>query len=354
MTADPPDRPDPPDASAPLPAALRPRARPRRRRLLLKTLLALALLLAALVAVAKLTLASWLPPAIARAPNAGRTVADLATRELDDGRFVGGTSLRVDVGEPRASLALRILEPAEASTGAALAPTPATPRPRGTVFVLHGIRDSKRSMQGIAQALVARRFRVVLVDLRGHGSSTGDVMSYGPREGKDLHEVADALASRGLLEGAVGAYGPSYGGAAALAFAREDARVTAVVTVATFSRMRDVVPLYVHRALPRWFASDADVERAMARAAELAGTAATDADSVAAIRATGADVLLVHGKADRHIPWQQSEALHDAAPDRARLFYVDDRDHFTVMADPRVTAEAAAFFEAHLVAAPAE
>ena len=162
-------------------------------------LAAIALLVAAYV-----WRATWLPGAIARAPNAGRTVAQLGSDPPPAplAADVTARELRVEVSPPTASLAVWILDQRAA-------------QPRGTVLLLHGIRDTKRSLLGVAERLAENGFRAVLVDLRGHGHSTGDWLSYGPREGADLQQVLDALAQRGELALPVGAYGTSYGGAAA-------------------------------------------------------------------------------------------------------------------------------------------
>ena len=82
---------------------------------------------------------------------------------------------------------------------------------------------------------------------------------YGQRQ-PDVHMVrvkapfggltADQLDALGLLVGPVSLYGPSYGGAVALQTAARDERVEAVVSVATFSSLRAVVPPYADRLIP--------------------------------------------------------------------------------------------------------
>ena len=303
--------------------------------------LAVGLLLAVVVAVvaAWATRARWLPYAIAGAPNAGKSAAALDERaSMPAAGAVRSRDLRVQVGHPAASLSVRILEAAgDSSTNA-----------RGTLFVLHGIRDSKRSMVGVAEAFCGAGYRAVLVDLRGQGRSTGDWLSFGDREGRDLKEVADALAVEGVLALPLGVYGPSYGGAAALQMARRDPRVRAVVTVATYTRMRDIVPLYAERVAPGWLLTGADVSAAIDRAGALGDFHPDDADSVAAIASTTAEVLLMHGRADANIPWQQSESLHDASRSHSRLLVLEGLDHRTIMNDATVVRESVAWFDRHL------
>lgn len=278
------------------------------------------------------TRASWLPHAISAAPNAGKNVETL-TRDAPPaaGGADGTRDLRIDVGPPKASLSVRVVE------------APSSPA-RGTIFVLHGIRDSKQSMAGIGKRFTAAGYRAVLVDLRGHGLSTGDWLSFGEREGRDLVQVVDALAKEGLLAEPLGVYGPSYGGAVALQLARREPRIRAVVTVATFTRMRDIVPLYGERVAPKWFVTREDTRRAIDRAGELGEFQPDESDSVIAIRSTNAHVLLLHGRADANIPWQHSQTLHEAAPSRSRLVIVDGKDHRTIMGDETVVTESLAWF----------
>jgi pimeloyl-ACP methyl ester carboxylesterase len=305
----------------------------------------LVLVLLVVLVAAWATRARWLPYAIAGAPNAGKTPTQLDEGDsLPAGAAGRSRDLRVEVGRPRASLSVRILEPARDVSTAATASTAA----KGTIFVLHGIRDSKRSMVGIGEAFRRAGYRAVLVDLRGHGRSTGDWLSFGDREGRDLKEVADALAVEGVLALPLGVYGPSYGGAAALQMARRDPRVKAVVTVATYTRMRDIVPLYAERVAPRWLLTNADVSAAIERAGVLGDFHPDDADSVAAIASTAAEVLLIHGRADASIPWQQSQSLHDAASSHSRLLLLDGLDHRTIMGDATVVRESVAWFDQHL------
>jgi pimeloyl-ACP methyl ester carboxylesterase len=275
-------------------------SRARRR------LLALAAALAVLVTLCGLAFERTLAWAIVDAPNRGRQVS-------------AGDAIAVPVGPPGATLAVRVLD---------------APSPRGTVFVLHGVRDRKEHLAGWGEHLVAAGYRAVLVDSRGHGASTGAWLTYGVQEARDLSQVLDTLEARGLVDGPVGAMGVSYGAATAIEWAGREPRVRAVVAVAPFASLREVVPEYVERELPllHRLLPDALVARAIERAGELGGFAPDDASPRDAIARTRAAVLLVHGRADRHIPARHSEWLHAAAPG-STLVLVDDEDHFSISAD---------------------
>ncbi|MEL6545900.1 MAG: hypothetical protein AAFQ82_14820, partial [Myxococcota bacterium] len=78
-------------------------------------------------------------------------------------------ALRIPVGPPKAELDVWVIDPKEA--------------PKGTVLVLHGVYDKKRTMVGFGKMLRnSNGLRAVLVDLRGHGHSTGDYLSFQPRQ----------------------------------------------------------------------------------------------------------------------------------------------------------------------------
>ena len=100
-----------------------------------------------------------------------------------------------------------------------------TAAPRGTVVLLHGYGLAQFSMAPWALRLGQEGWRCVLVDLRGHGKSTGRRIYFGMKEANDLTQLLDALAHDGQLREPVGVMGESYGAALALRWKTVDARV---------------------------------------------------------------------------------------------------------------------------------
>lgn len=257
--------------------------------------------------------------ALVRAPNRGRRAFPVRFDEL-----------RIDVGPPPAVLSLTIADVAS---------------PKGTVFVLHGIRQPKESLQGWAQWLARVGYRALSIDSRGHGRSTGDSLTYGVQESLDLTQVLDALQARQMVTGAVGVMGHSYGAATAIEWAGRDPRVKAVVAVAPFSSLRAVVPGFLPVQLPT---------RLVHRTIDLAGVrAGFDPDAASpevAITRTRARVLLIHGRADTRIPSWHSQRIRAAAPHRTEIVLVDGEKHGSVAGAPatRLADRAAEWFKAHL------
>lgn len=242
--------------------------------------------------------------AIVDAPNAGRAAFEPAAGEW-----------RVEGGSPPASIAFDVVGPPDA---------------RATVLVLHGIRDSRAGMRGWGAALASAGLRAVLVDLRGHGRSTGDVLSYGVFDAADLSRVVDALAARGALAGRLGVLGVSYGAATAIEWAGRDPRVERVVAIAPFASLAEVVPGYAPVPVPGFFA-----RHAVALAGEMGGFDPSQASPLDAITRTRAPVLIVHGTADERIAPRQAEELHAAAREHSTLVLVPGATHETIGDDPR-------------------
>jgi pimeloyl-ACP methyl ester carboxylesterase len=257
--------------------------------------------------------------AIVRSPNAGQQSSKLAHGERG-----------IAVGPPPAVLSVELSGPVS---------------PRGTVFVLHGIRDAKQSLLGWTRMLAASGYRAVSVDLRGHGRSTGDILSYGIQESRDLVQVLDAMHEEQLVAGPVGVMGHSYGAATAIQWAARDPRVCAVIAVAPFASLREVVRGYARIPLPESF-----VRRALARAAARGGFDPDEASPVTAITRTRAAVLLVHGRTDMQVPAWHSERICAARPDGTELLLVDGAGHNGVAGSPRtrLAERTAALFDEYL------
>jgi len=285
-----------------------------RRRIWRFVLLALAAIVALLSTVAADGCSERIAYAIVTAPNHGRAViADPPARELE--RHDVDRQLRINVGPPGASLSVWVIEP-----------DLATP-PTGTVFVLHGIQDRKTSQVGVGQQLSLAGYRAVLVDLRGHGASTGDWMTYGVRESSDMKQTLDALSAQGLVSGNVGVVGFSYGGATAIQWAAIDPRVRAVVAVAPFRSLQDIAPIYLEKFAVGWFMSDQTERDALERAGQLADFDPGQASPVQAVAATDAAVLLVHSKRDERVPHFHSMDIHDAAGGPVELLLINEGSH---------------------------
>jgi pimeloyl-ACP methyl ester carboxylesterase len=292
---------------------------------------------------------STLSNVIATAPNVRKPdlVLENESAPLSESLLGIDNHFRVDVGPPPAKLSVSIIEPVPRDDD------PPDMPPRGTILVLHGMGARSAWMHGTASDFARAGYRAVLVDLRGHGASTGDRLTYGLREALDLTMVIDELEARRILVGQLGVYGISYGATTAIHLAGLDERVRAVVAVAPFSDMRSEVSHYVRTiGMPGVgpFLSEEYIQAAVDEAGRINGFSPDRADAAIAIQYTDAPVLLVHGKADMIIPCAHSQRLHEAAPDHSELMLMPGLGHVTVWFDPlgKIQRASQSWFERNL------
>lgn len=273
---------------------------------------------------------------------------------------------RVEVGPPEASLLVWVLEPEEEQGKEEEEPAgsrrsggeeePAgSRRSKGTVLMLHGYRAEMSWMLAEARDLNRAGYRAVLVDLRGHGCSTGDHLTYGVQEARDLSQVIDALVARGLVGGELGVWGISYGASTAIMLSAEDPRIDAVVAVSPFSSMREIVPHFVRMFLPwvGWHMSDEEIARIVDAGGAEAGFDPDEADIAAAAAAGGqeaAPLLLLHGSWDWLVPPSHSErilASAEAAGREVKREKIGATGHLSIWFDVggRVEAEGVAWLD---------
>lgn len=220
----------------------------------------------------------------------------------------------------------------------AAAPRPA--EPSTAVVVAPGFSgwSERPAVRQLAAELhrCAPSLGLVLVDLRGHGHSSGQT-TLGDREVFDID--AAVLAARDLGYEHVITMGWSMGGTCVLRHAalqgeqvhglRLSSHADAVVTVSAISRwdVRDTVAMRrLHRIvstrLGRAFARQVFHVRVAPKA--WIPPDATPTDAVADV---GVPLLIVHGEQDHYYGCEHAQALADAAPDGVVLWRVPGLGH---------------------------
>lgn len=192
---------------------------------------------------------------------------------------------------------------------------------RGTVLLLHGYLQNKNYVTPWAVRLAQAGFRCLVVDLRGHGASSGDHISFGAFESHDLSQVLDDLQRRGWDVSRVGIFGVSYGASVGLVTAGRDARIKTVVAFEPFASAERAVPELMRAAFAKEARGISDRQFAVAhlKEARLGGFAWTDADIPAALARTRAPVLFIHGGQDHWISPEHSRELLKFAPAGSKL-----------------------------------
>ena len=272
---------------------------------------------------------------LVEAPNAGRSIDRSRVAPLPAG--TKGEALRLTTPDGE-SLAVWILEPEQPAVG--------------TVFVLHGIRASKGAVVGFGRALVGEGLRAVLVDLRGHGQSTGEALGYGLFARRDLPSLLADLEQRGLVEAPFGALGFGYGAASACLWAAEDPRLRAVVSLAAFADLADTLePAADHMLGPlSLLVTDSDREAVLRAGSERIGLDLSESRPIDAVSRSGARFWIGHARGDPKIPFDHAKRLARAAGDRGELHLVDATGHdVSLFRAPARAAELVVWLRVQLV-----
>lgn len=203
------------------------------------------------------------------------------------------------------------------------------PTPRGTVLLLHGYRDAKENVAHWALCLAQQGYRCILVDLRGHGRSSGDLIGFGAFEVHDLKQVLDDLQQRGLMTGRVGVLGVSYGASMSLLWAAQDKRVVAIVALEPFSNAAKSVVEFAHGVAPKQAAKISDETFALAvkKAGQQGRFSWSDGDVLAAMEHVTVPVLFYHGAKDTWMSPENSRVLAARASAPSRLVILPEDDH---------------------------
>ena len=189
---------------------------------------------------------------------------------------------------------------------------------RGTVVLLHGYGLDHETLIPWALHLAEKGWLCVPVDLRGHGVSGGNRITFGVLESRDLMGLLDELERRGQIEPPVHVLGVSYGAALALRWSGLDPRVGSVVAITPYDRLGTAVEGLRESYAP-W------VPPGLTRRAAKAMPGLLDQppgglDPIAWVRDHPRPALLVGATDDPVAPRTSIEALESASPGSAAMF----------------------------------
>jgi pimeloyl-ACP methyl ester carboxylesterase len=197
------------------------------------------------------------------------------------------------------------------------------------IVLLHGYPAEKADMLPLAAAL-ARRFTVLLVDLRYFGRSEGRVTTLGFRERDDLRRAIDELARRGFDR--VGVFGFSLGGAIAITTAVDEPRIGAIAAYSPFADLRVLAhELYAWMGPLRY--PFVGLMRVWSRL--LLGADVTAFPPVTAAARLSIPVYLIASRDDEQIGFRHAERLREAlaANPRAEYEFMDQGRHGVMAPD---------------------
>ncbi len=194
---------------------------------------------------------------------------------------------------------------------------------RGAILLLHPIRSNKRDMLPRARFLIHEGYSVLLVDLQAHGESSGERITFGYREAKDIEAATEKL--KNLAPGEkIGAIGISLG-AASLLFSDKHSSYSAIVFESLYSTIDEAVTnrLQSLLGLPGSLLTPVLLS-------QLKWQIGVPPDSLRPIDLVPqlqVPVLLVHGTEDRHTTLLEAEQLYAAIPEPKAFYKVRGAAH---------------------------
>lgn len=211
------------------------------------------------------------------------------------------------------------------------------------VILLHGLADNRFGMAGYAELLLSRGFSVLMPDARAHGTSGGNLATFGLLESEDIHQWVDWLERDDHPECIFG-LGESMGAALLLQSLRSETRFCAVAAESPFASFREIG----YDRAGQFFHTGPWLGRTLLRPTiEFAFVYARwkyklDFEQVSpenVVAATKIPVFLIHGQSDRNIPVRHSRLIAARNP-AVRLWEVPNADHCgAIGADPHEFSE---------------
>lgn len=196
------------------------------------------------------------------------------------------------------------------------------------VVVLHGIRDS-RSHGAAGFVPMFAGYTVLLPDIRGHGTSGGDLMTFGVKEKEDLLGWVGWLRAQARCKRVYG-LGESLGGAILIqAAALDPTAFDSIVAECPFTDLPSIAEYRVAQIVPAWAAKPL-VTGSLLYAKLRYGLDLSEASPLAAIGKVRTPTLLIHGLADTATPADNSRRL--AATGKAALWLVPAARHVSAYA----------------------
>ncbi|HEX3627285.1 MAG TPA: alpha/beta fold hydrolase [Verrucomicrobiae bacterium] len=307
------------------------------------------LLLLAVLALQATGCGSFIAHSIARAPNrypAWFSSEAPVTLAFSPKLLTNFVTHFVDVGPPSARLCYRIINPGDydfkvSSTNWLAsgkkeyqfnfhATVPGrtnawTASPRGTVLLLHGYGVAQFSMLPWAFPLAQDGWRCVLVDLRGHGESTGKRVYFTVEETNDMNQLLVQLARDKEVKQPVALMGESYGAVLALRMKSVDPRLGPVVAIAPFATLSNAV-LNIRDQYCDWVPAPM-VRAGIRKLPSLLKIPASEFDTTTVLRRKPVKALFVAGEDDKIAPPSEVKEDQVLAAPGSPFIIVPDATH---------------------------
>ena len=211
-----------------------------------------------------------------------------------------------------------------------LNPRPATGALQNCVLVLHGAGGTRSRAQRFVPFLRMRDYAVLAPDMRAHGESGGDMVTYGVLEKYDAIDWAHWMRARGC--GRIYAMGESLGASVLIEAAAVEPVFTAIVAECPYADLLEEAEYRGSRMFPLPFFLASPVAKLAVTGGRIYARLAYGIDfgrvlPVESMARLHTPVLLIHGTDDTRTPPSHSGKLAAANPLYASLWLVPGARH---------------------------
>lgn len=190
-----------------------------------------------------------------------------------------------------------------------------------TVMIVHGYKDTRSSVVGVADVLHRHGYQALVASLRAHDINDGELISFGLHEMKDLEAWCAYLQQRpGVPADHIGLFGVSMGGTIGIGFTATHPIISVLIADSAFSSVSDTAATSIRffTGLPPFPFAPAIIfwmEREI-------GGSAKDLDATRWIKdISPRPILLMQGGADVVVSAEGGHKLFDAAREPKEFWY---------------------------------
>ena len=226
------------------------------------------------------------------------------------------------------------------------------------VILLHGVSDNRLGTYGYGKWLVQNHYSVLMPDARAHGSSGGELATYGLKESDDIHRWVDWVETTEHPRCMFG-LGESMGAAQLLQALPKEPRFCAVVAESPFATFREVAYARFGRQFHTgpWLGKTffrPTVEVGILYVRLRYGLKMEAASPEHAVEGMKIPVLLIHGLDDRNIPPYHSDRIQSHNPSNVSVWTVPGAGHSGAhqAAPEEFQRRVLGWFSAHSAAVP--
>lgn len=202
--------------------------------------------------------------------------------------------------------------------------------PKAVIICLSGIHNpSVTAFFGHARLFREHGYASVLVEMRAHGASQGDVIALGYKEHLDVRAVVDWLETQAAYRDVpIVACGLSMGGASAIIATGKIAAIDGLISLSAYSSWQDVFQEGMAAQAPGFLARIAKPFAVLAASIKYGvnGWRLSPKKEIAKLGKRPA--LLMHTRGDSQVPFANFERLRQRAPAHVETFVRDGDLHF--------------------------